>query len=173
MKKCGDCYFWMKKSKCPREKGFQKGGPSCNDRACNQFNPEKKYLKGEEDKKMKTFNTLEELREALMSDEGAVFNSRERFRLKNYSLELYSFVHEKWICAYGRNHGFLWDIGYWTRYEKPKKIVKESFEGFVCDGAFEDLKVESDFSGLTFSREQSSFYKNKATITIEREVEDE
>lgn len=40
---------------------------------------------------MKNFNTLEELREALMSEDGAVYNNclRERFRLSDNYLERY------------------------------------------------------------------------------------
>lgn len=122
---------------------------------------------------MKNFNTLEELKEALMSDNGAVYLGDNRVRVKDCHLERYCIELNRWLNASREfNHGFLWHLEDWTRYEKPKKIVKESFEGFVCDGVFEDLKVERDFSGLTFSREQSSFYKNKATITIEREVEE-
>ena len=63
MNKCGDCYYWMKKSDCPREKGFQKGGPSCNSPACSKFKLDE--FRGEIRKKeMKTKRmTIEELEE--------------------------------------------------------------------------------------------------------------
>lgn len=123
---------------------------------------------------MKNFNTLEELKEALMGEDGAVYSTRERFRLKNNVLELYHEKEKIWKHAnHTRNHGFLWYLESWTRYEKPKKIVKESFEGFVSSATFRLLKNKGTLHGCSFSRKQDLYYKHKATITIEREVEDE
>lgn len=39
--RCGECYWWMKSSDCPRErnvKGMNRG-PSCNDATCDKFKP--------------------------------------------------------------------------------------------------------------------------------------
>lgn len=39
IKRCGNCYFWMKSKDCPKERnvnGWNKG-PSCNGVACEKF----------------------------------------------------------------------------------------------------------------------------------------
>ena len=39
IKKCGDCFYWMKSNFCPKEKnvnGWNKG-PNCNDIICSKF----------------------------------------------------------------------------------------------------------------------------------------
>lgn len=126
---------------------------------------------------MKNFNTLEELREALMSDNGAVYRKipvGNRFRIKDRYLERYCIALNRWLdSSHEYNHGFIFDLENWTRYEKPKKIVKESFEGFVSDCLSRQIQRDGGFELCSFSKEKSSFCNHKATITIEREVEDE
>lgn len=121
---------------------------------------------------MKNFNTLEELREALMSEDGAVYSTGGRFRLRCDSIELYLDRGKIWKNDHARrNHGFLWHLERWTRYEKPKKIVKESFEVFVNLENFDRHIVSPDLFGIYMSSSPDSLCNHKATITIEREVE--
>jgi hypothetical protein len=37
VKRCGDCFLWMKKGDCPRERGTMVGGPSANEPGCQEF----------------------------------------------------------------------------------------------------------------------------------------
>ena len=81
---------------------------------------------------MKPIKTLDELKKELMSKHGAVYITKERFRLNDFDLEIYLKKDKAWRrCHSQRNHGFLWNSENWYYYEKPKKIVKEEIDGFV------------------------------------------
>ena len=42
MNKCGDCYYWMKSSECPRERNVKgrNRGPSISGSPCEKFRPD-------------------------------------------------------------------------------------------------------------------------------------
>lgn len=75
---------------------------------------------------MKPIKTLDELKKELMSENGAVFLERFRYRLINNHLHIFSIVENTWrYSGSDSNHGFLFEIGKWFYYEKPKKIARE------------------------------------------------
>ena len=123
---------------------------------------------------MKPIKTLDELKKELMSEHGAI-KGTQRFRINEMHLE--NFRENYWTSGVGVfNHGFLLDLENWYYYEKPKKIVKESFEGFVSERDFQEFKEDIGAYHLRFferRRSENCFRDSvKAKLIIEREVDE-